>query len=222
MGIDGFIALVLRLAVGILAIQDPGQPVSAEDAVRWATAVAYHADRMQLDPYELVGIARNESDFRPAMIGPDGKDCGIAQTRVTYSKFRCRELRADPLLSFQEAARELSENQARCLRWSKGDVTRCRINSYNSGVHYARSGWSGGYWLRVSCFAEAARRGVTPVGDCRRVKDRGDITRLLSRSETAATVGGGAAAGAYALPTSRIRNVSPSPARSVTRVASAR
>jgi len=188
MGLDGFFALVLRLAAGILAIQDPNRPVAADEALGWATAVAIHAERNHLDPYEMVGIARNESDFEPDRVGPDGKDCGITQTRVTYSKFRCRELRRDSWLAFAEAARELSENQERCSRTAKGDLVRCRLNSYNSGVHYARSGWSGGYWLRVSCFAEAARLGVTPVGDCRRVHNRGDIARLLGQSEAAAVV----------------------------------
>jgi hypothetical protein len=182
MALDGFFALVLRLAAGIVAIQDPRTPVSSDDAVRWATAVAYHAQRNHLDPYELIGIARNESDFQADKIGPDGKDCGMTQTRVTYSRYRCRQLRDDPWLSFEEAARELSENQARCAKRSAGDLIRCRINSYNSGVHYARSGWQGGYWLRVSCFAEAARRGITPAGDCRRVQSRGDIARLLGTS----------------------------------------
>ena len=40
----------------------------------------------------LIGIARNETDFRPHLVGPDGLDCGLTQTRVTYSKYRCRAL----------------------------------------------------------------------------------------------------------------------------------
>ena len=60
------------------------------------------------------------------------------QTRVTYSRYRCRELNHDPWLAFSEAARELKENQERCLKYSPNDVPRCRINSYNSGTHYAR------------------------------------------------------------------------------------
>ena len=185
MALDVFLTLVMRLAAGIIAVQAPYQPVSPETALTWATAAAHHAEQSGLDPFELVGIARNETDFRPGLIGPDGKDCGLTQTRVTYSKYKCRELRRDPWLAFQEAARELRENQARCLKRHKWDLTRCRINSYNSGVKYARSGRAGGYWLRVSCFAEAAREGVRPVGDCRRVKSRGDIARLIRASKNA-------------------------------------
>ena len=185
MALDAFFALVLRLATGILAIQDPGTPVTLDDAVQWATAAAFHAERNHLDPFELIGIARNESDFQPDRVGPDGKDCGLTQTRVTYSRYRCRQLRQDPWLAFAEAARELTENQARCARHASWDLERCRVNSYNSGVHYARSGWSGGYWLRVGCFAEAARRGVTPAGDCRRVHNRGDIARLVRGAPSA-------------------------------------
>ena len=48
-----------------------------------------------LDPYELIGIARNESDFHVNITSPDGKDCGITQTRTTYSKFRCKQLNSD-------------------------------------------------------------------------------------------------------------------------------
>jgi hypothetical protein len=180
---DAFLALVMRLAAGILAVQDDYYPVSPESALTWATAAAYHAEKSGLDPFELIGIARNETDFRPGLIGPDGKDCGLTQTRVTYSKYRCRELRSDPWLSFEEAARELRENQRRCEKSNKWDLKRCRINSYNSGVKYARKGRAGGYWLRVTCFAEAARAGVRPVGDCRRVQSKGDIARILRRSQ---------------------------------------
>src|SRR6266581_3039227 len=132
-----FLTLVLRLAAGFVAIQDPGTPVTADQALSWATAVAFHAEKNQLDPFEIIGIARNESDFTVNMVSPDGKDCGITQTRTTYSKFRCRQLRSDAWISFQETARELTENQERCLKYNQGDLTRCRINSYNSGVHYA-------------------------------------------------------------------------------------
>jgi hypothetical protein len=185
MALEVFLSLVMRLAAGIVAVQAPHQPVSPETALAWATAAAYHAQRSGLDPFELIGIARNETDFRPHLVGPDGKDCGLTQTRVTYSKYRCHELRRDPWLSFEEAARELRENQARCSKRNPWDLTRCRINSYNSGIKYARSGRAGGYWLRVSCFAEAARQGVRPVGDCRRVRSRGDIARLIRASQDA-------------------------------------
>src|SRR5512134_992982 len=123
MALDSFLALVMKLAAGILAVQSPGRPVSPENALGWATAAAYHAEQSGLDPFELIGIARNETDFRPDLVGPDGKDCGLTQTRVTYSKYRCRELRRDPWLAFEEAARELRENQARCLKRNKWDLT---------------------------------------------------------------------------------------------------
>jgi hypothetical protein len=211
MGLDTFLSLVLQLATGILAVQDPARPVATDEALSWAAAAAYHARAAGVDPWELVGIARNESDFEPTKVGPDGKDCGIAQTRVTYSKYRCKQLREDASLSFEEAARELRENQARCLKHSKGDVVRCRINSYNSGVHYARQGWAGGYWLRVQCFADAAKAGVHPWADCRRVQSRGDIARLIKQSQATEM--------AY---NSLILSVPPSQARIVMRVASSR
>ena len=185
MALDSFLALVIRIAGGILAVQTPAQPVSPEDALTWATAAVYHAQRSNLDPFELVGIARNETDFRPDRVGPDGKDCGLLQTRVTYSKYRCKQLRNDVWIAFEEGARELRENQKRCEKRAKWDVTRCRINSYNSGVRYAKRGHAGAYWLRVTCFAEAARAGVRPVADCRQVKSRGDIARLIKASKAA-------------------------------------
>lgn len=174
--------LVVRLAAGILAVQDEGRPVSPEEAMKWATAAAYHAKVSNLDPYELIGLARNETDFQPSLVGPDKKDCGLTQTRITYSKYTCKQLRNDTWIAFEEAARELRENQARCKKRNPGDLKRCRINSYNQGIKYARSGWRGAYWLRVSCFAEAARAGVKPVGNCRMVKNRGDINRLIAKS----------------------------------------
>ncbi len=187
MALDVFLALVMRLAAGIVAVQSPGSPVSAEQALSWATAIAYHADRTGLDPWELVGIARNETDFRPTLVGPDGKDCGITQIRVKYSKYKCKQLRRDAWLGFEEAARRLKANQAMCEKRHKWDLKRCRINAYNSGVRYAKKGRPGTYYLRVSCFAEAAKQGLRPVGDCRRVQNRGDIARLLKASRTADT-----------------------------------
>jgi hypothetical protein len=179
---ESFMTLVLRLAAGIMAIQDPGTPVKMEDAMQWATAAAYHAQAAGLDPFELVGIARNESDFQVDNIGPDGLDCGITQTRVTYSQYTCRQLRRDTWIAFAEAAREMKENTEICKRIAPDDQPRCRLNAYNSGPRYARSGWAGNYWLRVTCFEEAARAGVRPRGDCRAVQNRGDIARLLRAS----------------------------------------
>ncbi|MBI4511556.1 MAG: hypothetical protein HY698_18120 [Deltaproteobacteria bacterium] len=182
MHMDGFLALVLRLAHGILAIQAPGTPVELPEAVAWATAAAFYAEQESVDPWELVAIARNETDFRPDLVGSDGLDCGIVQTRVKYSRYRCGQLRRDIWLAFAEGARELRENQQRCTKNARHDLTRCRINSYNSGVRYAKRGWAGRYWLRVTCFAEAARSGSPPGGDCRGVKSRRDIARLLALS----------------------------------------
>jgi len=76
-------AYVLRLAAGIIAIQNPGAPVSVERATAYAVAAAYHGVKNGLDPFELIGLARNESDFVENEIGPDGKDCGLTQTRTT-------------------------------------------------------------------------------------------------------------------------------------------
>jgi hypothetical protein len=183
MALGANVWLVLELARGIYVIQDADRPVSPVDALYYATAAAFHAERNGVDAFELIGIARNESDFRPHLVSPDGLDCGITQIRVRYSRYRCRDLRDDVWIAFEEAARELAENEVRCARRTRGDTAPCRLNSYNSGVRYARSGWSGRYWLRIRCFAEAARRGVTPNGDCRRVRGRDDIERLLTPSE---------------------------------------
>jgi hypothetical protein len=179
---DSFLVQVFRVAAGIMAIQDPGTPVKMDTAMQWATAAVYHAQEAGLDPFQLVGIARNESDFQPDNIGPDGLDCGLTQTRVTYSRYTCRQLRRDTWIAFAEAAREMKENVQICKRIAPGDLPRCELNAYNSGPRYARSGWAGNYWLRVTCFTEAARAGVTPISDCRRVESRGDIARLIKAS----------------------------------------
>lgn len=114
MALDAFLALVMRIAAGIMAVQAEHQPVSTENALTWATAAAFHAEKSGLDPFELIAIARNETDFRSDLVGRDGKDCGLTQTRVTYSKYRCRDLRRDSWLAFEEAPHspELHEQPA--------------------------------------------------------------------------------------------------------------
>ena len=178
MPIDLWLAYVLRLAAGIVAIQSPYSPVSQPHALAYAAAATFHGLRAGVDPYELVAIARNESDFIEDQRGPDGKDCGITQTRITNSHFTCRQLRRSYWLGFAEAAREMAEYNGTCR--GHADYDRCRINHYNSGSRYARTGEHGRYWLRVMCFASAARAGTTVDSRCRSVHDRGDIRHLLA------------------------------------------
>jgi hypothetical protein len=180
MSIDVFLALVLRVVSGILAIQAPSKPVSQERATLYAVAATYHGLRAGVDPFELVAIARNESDFVEGLRGPDGKDCGLTQTRTTITRFTCRQLLRSSWLAFQEAAREMKEYAAACR--GHGDFDRCRMNHYNSGARYARRGFHGAYWLRVECFAAAARAGIPVENDCRAVQRPQDIARVLRRA----------------------------------------
>src|SRR5438132_7847740 len=106
--------LVARLAAGILAISDPSLPVAPQKAFAYAAAAVDAGERYGVDPWELLAVARNESSFREDDLGPDGKDCGITQTRVTNSKYSCRQLRRSYRLGFLEGARELSEYAAVC------------------------------------------------------------------------------------------------------------
>lgn len=185
MHVDLYVATVMKLAMlmkltgGIYAIQAPDVHLSYERAAQYAVAATYHAERAGLDPYMLVGIARNESDFVEDMRGPDGKDCGLMQTRITVTKYSCRALLHSYWLDFQEGAREMKEYTKSCQ--GHADFDRCRLNRYNSGVHYAKHGFHGAYWLRVQCFAEAARRGISVGQGCRHVRGRGDIARVLHR-----------------------------------------
>jgi hypothetical protein len=178
--IDWYLALVMRVAAGILAIQAPSKPISSARATAYAVAATWHGLRAGVDPYELVAIARNESDFVENVRGPDGKDCGLTQTRTTITKYTCRQLLRSYWLAFQEAAREMKEYAAACH--GHRDFDRCRLNHYNSGVHYARRGFHGAYWLRVQCFAEAARAGLPVENACRNVLGRRDVARVLRRA----------------------------------------
>jgi hypothetical protein len=188
MPIDVYLTLVLRVAAGALAIQAPGQPLSPDRALGYAAAATYHGTQAGVDPFELMAIARNESDFVENVRGPDGKDCGLTQTRITISRFSCRQLLRSYWLAFQEAAREMSEYARACK--GKWDFDRCRLNHYNSGARYARRGVHGLYWLRVSCFAQAARAGVNVANECRKVQGKRDIARLLKRHEMLAARSG--------------------------------
>jgi hypothetical protein len=184
--IDWYLALVMRVAAGILAIQAPSKPISSARATAYAVAATWHGLRAGVDPYELVAIARNESDFVENMRGPDGKDCGLTQTRTTITKYTCRQLLRSYWLAFQEAAREMKEYNAACH--GHPDFDRCRLNHYNSGARYARRGFHGAYWLRVQCFAEAARAGLPVEDSCRFVMGRRDVARALRRASPAPAV----------------------------------
>ena len=173
-----WLVYVLRLAAGIQAIQPDYIPVRQDRAMAYAMAATYHGWRLGVDPYELVAVARNESDFQPGLRGPDGKDCGLTQTRITISRYSCKQLRSSYWIAFAEAARELSEYRDSCL--DQPDFDRCRINKYNSGVRYARTGVHGRYYLRIQCFAEAARQGIQVGRECRLVQSHKQIRRLLA------------------------------------------
>ena len=173
-----WVTSVFRLITGILAVQDPSAPVDVTQAQQYAAAALRAADAHQVDPWELIGVARNESLFRAEEIGPDGKDCGIVQTRITGSRYSCRQLRHNVDIAFMEGARELAGYRASCRRHA--DFDRCRLNRYNSGVRYARRGFHGHYWLRVLCFTEAARAGAEG-GGCVDVQSRRGIERAMWR-----------------------------------------
>jgi Transglycosylase SLT domain len=180
LGYGSYLGLIVHLAAGALAIAAPEAPLSVERALDYAFAAAEMGARRGVDPFELVAIARHESDFHERARGPDGKDCGLTQTRVTISRYSCRQLRASYQLAFEEAARELSEYARACR--DRRDFDRCRLNHYNSGAHYARRGFHGAYWLRVTCFAEAAKSGVPVGGRCRRARVRTDLPRILRQA----------------------------------------
>jgi hypothetical protein len=180
MPIELFLALVLRVATGALAIQSPEAPLDASRATAYAVAASFAGQRAGVDPFELVAVARNESDFVEDARGPDGKDCGLTQTRITITRYSCRQLRSSYWLAFREAARELGEYARACA--GHADFDRCRLNHYNSGARYARRGVHGAYWLRVACFAQAARAGAAVGSACRRAVGRRDIGRIVRRA----------------------------------------
>jgi hypothetical protein len=174
-----FLALVFQVAAGIFAVQSRHVHISYARATAYAVAAVYNGWRTGIDPFELVGVARNESDFIETKRSRDGKDCGMTQTRVTVTRYSCRQLRRSFWLAFHEAARELSEYASSCH--NHADFTRCRLNRYNSGIRYAKRGPHGAYWLRVQCFAQAARA-TRDTGDaCRRARTRRDIARIVRR-----------------------------------------
>jgi hypothetical protein len=149
---------VLRLSAGILAVQDSSAPVDMRKAQKYGVAALRASEAYHVDAWELIGVARNESRFRAEEIGPDGKDCGIMQTRTTGSKYSCLKLRRNVDIAFMEGAREIAGYNASCRKHA--DFDRCRFNRYNSGIRYAKTGLHGRYYLRVLCFANAARNGL--------------------------------------------------------------
>jgi hypothetical protein len=170
---------VFHVAAGIFAVQSRQVHISYAKATAYAVAAVYNGWRTGIDPFELVGVARNESDFAVGKRSADGKDCGLTQTRVTVTRYSCRQLRRSFWLAFHEAARELHEYAASCR--NHGDSARCRLNRYNSGIRYAKRGPHGAYWLRVQCFAQSAKATRNTGDRCRTVASRHDIARVLKR-----------------------------------------
>src|SRR4051812_2677822 len=129
MSAETYIVLILKLIVGIQAIHPGRAPMPARRAAMYAQAAAYQGLRKNVDPFDLIGLARNESDFNDRRLAPDGLACGMTQTRITYSRYTCQQLQSSPSLAFAEAARELSHNAKRCT--GQADYDRCRMNRYN-------------------------------------------------------------------------------------------
>ena len=170
-----WIMTVLRLSAGILAVQDPSSPVDLQKAQRYGAAALRASEIYHVDAWELIGVARNESRFRADEIGPDGKDCGIMQTRTTGSKYSCSKLRRNVEIAFMEGAREIAGYNASCSKHP--DFDRCRFNRYNSGYRYATKGVHGAYYARVLCFANAAKNNL-PGDHC--VDARPERSRLVA------------------------------------------
>jgi hypothetical protein len=163
---------LLQVSSGILAVQDPTWPVEPARALAYARAALVASAERGIDVWELIGLARDETSFRHHLVGPDGKDCGITQTRITVSRYSCHTLRSSYAIGFREGARELRGYADSCR--GRKDFDRCRFNRYNSGIRYAKHGHPGRYWLRVMCYAEAARVGGDGHG-CARVHTRREI-----------------------------------------------
>lgn len=183
MPVESIIVLLLNLIAGIQAIQPQQQPIPIQRAELYARAAIYHGVQRSVDPFELLALARNESDFNERAVGPDGLDCGMTQTRITYSRYSCKELQRSPWLAFAEAARELHAYAESCR--GHEDYDRCRLNRYNSGQNYARRGAAGRYYLRVRCFAEAARRQLLLGDHCRSVRTPEELALLIGTASSA-------------------------------------
>lgn len=181
--LENYVVLMLQLFLGIQAIAPAGKPLPPRRAALYARAALYHGLRKNIDPFELVALARNESDFDDRTIGPDGLDCGLTQTRITYSRYSCEELMRSPFIAFAEAARELSAYEKGCR--GRTDYDRCRLNRYNSGLRYARKGFHGRYYLRLACFAAAARGRLPFQERCRTVQSEEQLALWIREASGA-------------------------------------
>lgn len=121
-----------------------------------------------IPPETLLGIAAQESDFRPWLVceggrqDPKGWDCGPFQTRVTIfhgktkrARKLCTALTKDIGLAARYASREITHYKGKYCRGFKPDVVklwntyrkkvvhtsklwRCLLNAYNQGPRYFR------------------------------------------------------------------------------------
>ncbi len=63
-----------------------------------------------LSPNVLWNLAKNESNFNPNALSPDGHDRGMFQLRDTYNKIRGIQNPFDPVESYQHATKILLAN----------------------------------------------------------------------------------------------------------------
>lgn len=164
--------MLFELMIGIIAIQSVWYPLDENKAKRYAKHAIYHARRYKIDPYELIGLARNESMFKERLVANKNKDCGIAQIRYIYSRYSCKKLQ-NSWYNFSEAARMLAMFSKSCK--GRKDYERCRFNRYNAGWKFSPNNK---YWLRVKCYANAAKKKIK-VGDrCRKITSLSQIKKM--------------------------------------------
>lgn len=162
---------VQALAKGIMSTHGRMRHMTTEKALniaRHAVATVAMPQHRWLPVEVLLGVAANESDYRPWLIceggkkTPKGWDCGMLQTRVTIfhgrtrkSRRLCKRLTQDLGLAMRYSARELTHyKRTYCKRFRPGiskmwstnmkrvirisKFWRCILNAYNQGPRYFR------------------------------------------------------------------------------------
>jgi hypothetical protein len=155
--LQGSASTVVRLVKAIKALEFQSLRLSAARRLSIAKAAYLAGRKTNVDPFLLIALARQESDFtgRPSIspycyrpgISKCMADCGITQHQI-WGRPRwiiryCKRMQRDHATAFLKSAKEIKFHTNWCLKKSRyawyRPLWQCVLNRYNQGPFYKRA-----------------------------------------------------------------------------------